>query len=101
MTHEDLPHVLALQYSCYHPDFHEPLSAFESKLSASPDTCWVISAGPAAIQAYLVCLPIADENYPLLHAPDWQAQTDPAQRTPARLEQALEEVRRAYNSRAF
>lgn len=32
---------------------------------------------------------------------DWQAQTDPAQRTPARLEQALEEVRRAYNSRAF
>lgn len=72
MTHEDLPHVLALQYSCYHPDLHEPLSAFESKLSASPDTCWVISAGPAAIQAYLVCLPIADENYPLLHAPDWQ-----------------------------
>ena len=32
---------------------------------------------------------------------DWQALTDPAQRTPARLEQALEEVRRAYNARAF
>lgn len=53
MTHEDLPHVLALQYSCYHPDFHEPLSAFESKLSASPYTCWVISAGPAASRQLL------------------------------------------------
>lgn len=32
---------------------------------------------------------------------DWQAKTDPAERTPARLEQALEEVRRAYNARTF
>ncbi len=32
---------------------------------------------------------------------DWQALTDPAQRTPARLEQALEEVRRAYNAMTF
>ena len=72
MTHEDLPHVLALQHTCYHPDFHEPLSAFESKLSASPETSWVIATSQASIQAYLVCLPIADENYPLLHAPDWQ-----------------------------
>lgn len=78
MTHEDLPHVLALQHSCYHPDFHEPLSAFDSKLSASPETCWVVAEGPASIQAYLVCLPMAGENYPLLHAPDWQppAQAD-------------------------
>lgn len=73
MTHEDLPHVLALQHRCYHPDFHEPVSAFESKLSASPKTCWVISIGPDSILAYLVCLPIADENYPLLHASDWQS----------------------------
>lgn len=72
MTHEDLPHVLALQHACYRPDFHEPLSAFESKLSASPETCWVVAEGPASIQAYLVCLPMADENYPLLHAPNWQ-----------------------------
>lgn len=32
---------------------------------------------------------------------EWQAKTDPAERTPMRLEQALEEVRRAYNARAF
>lgn len=32
---------------------------------------------------------------------DWQAKTDPTERTPARLEQAMEEVRRAYNARAF
>lgn len=32
---------------------------------------------------------------------DWQAKTDLAERTPARLEQALEEVRRAYNARTF
>lgn len=32
---------------------------------------------------------------------DWQAKTDPAERSPARLEQAMEEVRRAYNARAF
>ncbi|MBP7133171.1 MAG: hypothetical protein KBA70_10485 [Aquabacterium sp.] len=32
---------------------------------------------------------------------DWQALTDPAARTPARLEQALEEVRRAYNAMTF
>lgn len=32
---------------------------------------------------------------------DWQARTDPSERTPARLEQALEEVRRAYNAMTF
>jgi hypothetical protein len=32
---------------------------------------------------------------------DWQAQTDPALRTPAKLEQSLEDVRRAYNSGTF
>jgi hypothetical protein len=32
---------------------------------------------------------------------EWQARTDPAERTPARLEQAFEEVRRAYNSMSF
>lgn len=32
---------------------------------------------------------------------EWQALTDPAQRTPARLEQAFEEVRRAYNAMSF
>lgn len=32
---------------------------------------------------------------------EWQAKTDPLERTPARLEQAFEEVRRAYNSRSF
>lgn len=32
---------------------------------------------------------------------EWQAKTDPAERSPARLEQAMEEVRRAYNARAF
>ena len=32
---------------------------------------------------------------------EWQASTDPVQRTPARLEQAFEEVRRSYNARAF
>lgn len=32
---------------------------------------------------------------------EWQARTDPTERTPARLEQAFEEVRRAYNSMAF
>lgn len=31
---------------------------------------------------------------------DWQAQTDPTQRTPARLEQAMEEARRQFNSGA-
>ena len=30
----------------------------------------------------------------------WQAQTDPSQRTPARLEQAMEEARRQFNSGA-
>lgn len=69
MRPEDLPQVLALQHRCYQPDFHEPLDAFESKLHAAPDTCWVISAEPANVLAYLVSLPVADENYPLLHAP--------------------------------
>lgn len=32
---------------------------------------------------------------------DWQAKTETADRTPAKLEQALEEVRRAYNSGEF
>lgn len=32
---------------------------------------------------------------------EWQAKTDPAERTPAKLEQAMEEVRRAYNSGEF
>jgi len=32
---------------------------------------------------------------------DWQAKTNPADRTPAKLEQSLEEVRRAYNSGEF
>lgn len=32
---------------------------------------------------------------------EWQALKDPAERTPAKLEQSLEEVRRAYNARAF
>lgn len=32
---------------------------------------------------------------------EWQARTDPVERSPVRLEQALEEVRRAYNARAF
>lgn len=71
MTHEDLPHVLALQHVCYQPDFHEPLDAFESKLRASPDTCWVISSEPARVQAYLVSLPVAGQAYPLLHARQW------------------------------
>lgn len=31
---------------------------------------------------------------------EWQAQTDPSQRTPARLEQAMEEARRQFNSGA-
>jgi hypothetical protein len=32
---------------------------------------------------------------------DWQAKTNPAERTPAKLEQSLQEVRRAYNSGEF
>jgi hypothetical protein len=32
---------------------------------------------------------------------EWQAKTNPADRTPAKLEQSLEEVRRAYNSGEF
>lgn len=32
---------------------------------------------------------------------EWQARTEPAERTPARLEQAFQEVRRAYNARTF
>lgn len=77
MTHADLPHVLALQHICYQPDFHEPLDAFESKLRAAPDTCWVISAGHASVQAYLVSLPVADEAYPVLHASQCDASTLP------------------------
>lgn len=77
MTPEDLPHVLALQHVCYQPDFHEPLDAFESKLRAAPDTCWVISPEPACVLAYLVSLPVADEAYPVLHAPQWQPAAQP------------------------
>ena len=77
MTPEDLPQVLALQHVCYQPDFHEPLDAFESKLHAAPDTCWVISPEPASVLAYLVSLPVAGEAYPLLHAPQWASATQP------------------------
>jgi GNAT superfamily N-acetyltransferase len=73
MSPEDLPQVLALQHLCYQPEFHEPLDAFESKLQAAPDTCWVISNEPASVLAYLVSLPVAGENYPLLHARQWEA----------------------------
>ena len=54
MTAEDVPQVLALQHTCYQPEFHEPVQAFDSKLRSSPDTCWVISTRAASIAAYLV-----------------------------------------------
>lgn len=77
MTREDLPHVLTLQHLCYHPDFHEPLEAFESKLDASPLTSWVIPDHASGVAAYVVCLPVQSENYPALHARHWQVTEAP------------------------
>jgi GNAT superfamily N-acetyltransferase len=76
MTAEDVSQVLALQHTCYQPEFHEPVQAFDSKLRSSPDTCWVISTRAASIAAYLVCLPVARANYPTLRAPSWQPVAD-------------------------
>lgn len=76
MTERDLPGVLAVQMGCYQPDYHEPESAFRSKLSQCPDTCWVIerasggASGP--VEAYLVSLPVAAGALPALHQGDWR-----------------------------
>ena len=73
MTPEDLPQVLALQHTCYQPDFHESMSSFAAKLNASPSSCWVISSPNAPLDAYLVCLPVQEHGYPVLNALAWQA----------------------------
>jgi GNAT superfamily N-acetyltransferase len=76
MQPDDLPGVLALQQGCYAAAFHEPLAAFASKLSASPDSCWVLVRGDM-LCAYLVCLPIEGDQLPPLHAAHWSAPERP------------------------
>lgn len=71
MRKTDLASVIAIQRQCYPPAFQEPIEAFESKLTASPDTCWV-SHHLDQVCAYLVCLPIQDQALPVLHAKDFQ-----------------------------
>lgn len=76
MTHHDLTAVLAIQHQCYQPAFHEPREAFESKWTASPDTCWVAER-QGLVCAYLVCLPIEGRALPALHASAFQRSATP------------------------
>jgi len=72
MVAADLPAVLDLQSRCYVAAFHEPLQAFESKQLAAPAHCWVLPAPDAShLLAYLVCLPVAQGQWPALHATQW------------------------------
>lgn len=76
MTRADLAAVIAIQHQCYTGAFHEPISAFEAKLSASPDSCWV-GVNQGRIDAYLVCLPVAHDQVPALHAPHFERPAAP------------------------
>lgn len=71
MLQRDLAAVLLIQQQCYSSDFQEPVEAFESKWTASPDTCWVAELG-GEVCAYLVCLPIQGSQLPALHASDFR-----------------------------
>lgn len=72
MTPTDLPGVLAVQHWCYAPAFHESPAAFASKLSGTPDTCWVAASANDVIVAYLVSMPVDAHSLPALHAAQWQ-----------------------------
>lgn len=76
MTQGDLAAVLTVQHQCYAAAFHEPLEAFASKWTASPDTCWVAES-EGAVCAYLVCLPIEQQGLPPLHATAFQRSPHP------------------------
>lgn len=76
MAQGDLAAVLAVQHQCYGAEFHEPLEAFSSKWTASPDTCWV-AAHQGTVCAYLVCLPIEQQGLPALHATAFQRSANP------------------------
>jgi N-acetylglutamate synthase-like GNAT family acetyltransferase len=76
MEERDLENVLQIQKACYDTAFHEPRSAFLSKLVACPHTCWVVRLGTQAC-AYLVCLPIDQNNMPTLHASAWRPAVQP------------------------
>jgi ribosomal protein S18 acetylase RimI-like enzyme len=76
MDVSDLERVLQIQKACYDAAFHEPRSAFLSKLVASPHTCWVARLSTQT-DAYLVCLPIDQDNMPTLHASAWRPAVQP------------------------
>jgi ribosomal protein S18 acetylase RimI-like enzyme len=66
----DLDQLLALQRQCYGDAFLEPRGAFEAKLQAAPDACWVAERQGELI-AYLVSLPVEGSQLPSLHATQW------------------------------
>jgi GNAT superfamily N-acetyltransferase len=76
MEVSDLEQVLQIQKDCYEATFHEPRSAFSSKLDESPSTCWVARRGIRTC-AYLVSLPIDQNNMPALHASAWRTAAQP------------------------
>lgn len=76
MLEADLPAVLCVQHEAHDPAFHEPAAAFAAKWQASPGTHWVAEQA-GQVQAYLVCLPLAPNNLPTLHATHWDAPANP------------------------
>ena len=76
MQTNDLDAVIALQSTCYATPFHEPKQAFAAKLNAVPASAWVVD-GPSGLWAYLVCLPIAGDQLPALHATEWHPPPSP------------------------
>ncbi|MBO9686253.1 MAG: GNAT family N-acetyltransferase [Mitsuaria chitosanitabida] len=66
----DVPAVLALQAQCYGPDFLESAAAFEAKLSAARHLhCSYLAVDGDQPLAYVVSLPVDDDQLPALDAP--------------------------------
>lgn len=53
MHAHDLNQVMAVQVTCYHPAYHEPLSVLQQRLHASPQTAWV-AVDAQGVAGYLV-----------------------------------------------
>jgi ribosomal protein S18 acetylase RimI-like enzyme len=66
MRTQDLPAVLAIQATCYTQIEPESRLAFESKLAASPDSCFIAELGGCVV-GYLMALPWELSGPPALH----------------------------------
>jgi ribosomal protein S18 acetylase RimI-like enzyme len=71
MRMTDLTAIQKVQSQCYPAAYLESREAFATKLAGAPGSCWVAQDREAAVQAYLVCLPVDEESFPALNASLW------------------------------